>query len=162
MWLLFITLIRADSRFAPSQWETALLCNDVSHWRGASLEWALLNSEKLCPHKGPQEVQALECCSTYCNMIAIGCAKWLYNKLSHCMWYTLISSIPFHLLLLWYCWHLCYTIHNVIYQGIAWHKKSNSGSDDLLWGSGLKHWPLLWQMTFSGAWKPLNLIQTFT
>ena len=30
----------ADSRFAPSQWETALLCNDVSHWLGASLESA--------------------------------------------------------------------------------------------------------------------------
>ena len=29
---------RADFRFAPSQWETALLCNDVSHWLGASLE----------------------------------------------------------------------------------------------------------------------------
>ena len=32
--------IRADSRFAPSQWERALLCNDVSHWLGASLESA--------------------------------------------------------------------------------------------------------------------------
>ena len=32
---------RADSRLAPSQWETALLCNDVSHWLGASLESAL-------------------------------------------------------------------------------------------------------------------------
>ena len=31
---------RADSRFAPSQWETALLCNDVSHWLGANLETA--------------------------------------------------------------------------------------------------------------------------
>ena len=31
----------ADSRFAPSQWEMALLCNDVSHWLGASLESAL-------------------------------------------------------------------------------------------------------------------------
>ena len=31
---------RADSRFAPSQWETASLCNDVSHWQGASPEWA--------------------------------------------------------------------------------------------------------------------------
>ena len=28
----------ADSRFAPIQWETALLCNDVSHWLGANLE----------------------------------------------------------------------------------------------------------------------------
>ena len=25
---------RADSRFAPSQWEMALLCNDVFHWLG--------------------------------------------------------------------------------------------------------------------------------
>ena len=31
----------ADSRFAPRQWETALLCNDVSHWLGASLESTL-------------------------------------------------------------------------------------------------------------------------
>ena len=33
---------RADSRFAPSQWETGLLCNDVSHWLGASLKSALI------------------------------------------------------------------------------------------------------------------------
>ena len=32
---------RADFRFAPSQWETALLCNDVSHWLGASIESVL-------------------------------------------------------------------------------------------------------------------------
>ena len=29
---------RADSRFAPNQWETALHCNNASHWLGASLE----------------------------------------------------------------------------------------------------------------------------
>ena len=32
----------AHSRFAPSQWETALLCKDVSHWLGANLESVLL------------------------------------------------------------------------------------------------------------------------
>ena len=32
---------RADFRIAPSQWETALLCNDDSHWLGSSLESAL-------------------------------------------------------------------------------------------------------------------------
>ena len=31
----------ADSRFAPRQWETALLCNDVSHWLGVNLESVL-------------------------------------------------------------------------------------------------------------------------
>ena len=33
--------IRADSGVAPTQWETALLCNDVSNWLGATLESAL-------------------------------------------------------------------------------------------------------------------------
>ena len=33
---------RADFRFVHSQWERMLLCNDISHWLGASLESALL------------------------------------------------------------------------------------------------------------------------
>ena len=37
-WSLWVC--RADSSFAPDQWET-LLCNDVSHWLGTSLESAL-------------------------------------------------------------------------------------------------------------------------
>ena len=43
LWLMLaITEVRrTDSRFVPSQWETALLCNDVSHWLGANLESAL-------------------------------------------------------------------------------------------------------------------------
>ena len=45
---LCCTLIRADSRFAPSQWETALLCNDVSHWLGASPESAPFDFFWLC------------------------------------------------------------------------------------------------------------------
>ena len=35
------SLFRADSRFVPSQLETALLCNDVSLWLGATPESAL-------------------------------------------------------------------------------------------------------------------------
>ena len=34
---------KADSRFASSQWEMALLCNNISHWLGASLESTLAN-----------------------------------------------------------------------------------------------------------------------
>ena len=33
--------IRADSRFAPSQWETSLQSNTVSHWLDANRESAL-------------------------------------------------------------------------------------------------------------------------
>ena len=32
---------RADAKFAPSQWETSLQSNAVSHWLGANLESAL-------------------------------------------------------------------------------------------------------------------------
>ena len=35
-------MIRADSRFAPSQWELSLQSNAVSHWLGANLETALM------------------------------------------------------------------------------------------------------------------------
>ena len=38
----FDTIFRADSRFALSQWDMALICNDVSHWLGTSLESALI------------------------------------------------------------------------------------------------------------------------
>ena len=41
---------RADSRFAPSQWETALLCNNVSHWLSANLESALAKSRYFQKH----------------------------------------------------------------------------------------------------------------
>ena len=42
MFHVFFTIYyRADSRFAPCQWEMALLCNDISHWLGANLESAL-------------------------------------------------------------------------------------------------------------------------
>ena len=50
-----VHVCRADYRFAPSQWETALLCNDVSHWLGASLESALCMSylyENFCCMNG--------------------------------------------------------------------------------------------------------------
>ena len=34
---------RADFRFAPSQWETLLQSNAVSHWLGTNLESALID-----------------------------------------------------------------------------------------------------------------------
>ena len=40
-WFTVLYIFWADSRFAPSQWETALFCNDASHWLGTNLESAL-------------------------------------------------------------------------------------------------------------------------
>ena len=39
--------VRADSWLAPNQWETALLCGDVSHWLAASLESDLSVSSQM-------------------------------------------------------------------------------------------------------------------
>ena len=47
---MFQGWFRADSRLAPSQWETSLQSNAVSHWLGANLESALINlSENISP-----------------------------------------------------------------------------------------------------------------
>ena len=45
-------LFRADSRFAPSQWETSLQSKAVSHWLGANLDqpW-LLNKQRVLMHR---------------------------------------------------------------------------------------------------------------
>ena len=32
---------RAHSVYAPSQWQRAILCNPISHWLGAYIEWLL-------------------------------------------------------------------------------------------------------------------------
>ena len=36
------SLFRDHYVYAPSQWEFALHCNDISHWLGADTEWSLL------------------------------------------------------------------------------------------------------------------------
>ena len=66
-------MTRADSKFAPSQWETALLCNDVSHWLGANLESALYDS-------------------SWCdNIVAFKWSCWLLMPW-HFIWHSRISS----------------------------------------------------------------------
>ena len=36
---------RDQSRYALSQWEMSLQCNDISHWLSAYLDWSLYQSE---------------------------------------------------------------------------------------------------------------------
>ena len=47
IWIKTKYMSRADSRVAPSQWETSLQSNAVSHWVGVNLESAL--HEKMPP-----------------------------------------------------------------------------------------------------------------
>ena len=39
---------RENFVYAPSQWETTLHCNVVSHWLGAYTKWSLQNATKPC------------------------------------------------------------------------------------------------------------------
>ena len=41
-------LLRDKSRYAPTQWEMLLHCNDISHWLGAYLDWSLLKGCASC------------------------------------------------------------------------------------------------------------------
>ena len=56
LWSLVI-YIRADSRLAPSQWETSLQSNTVYHWLDAKLESALFMYQRT----GPSSPQLMAC-----------------------------------------------------------------------------------------------------
>ena len=49
---------RADSRFAPSQWETSLQSNAVSHWLSANLESALNADSRFAPSQWETSLQS--------------------------------------------------------------------------------------------------------
>ena len=50
--VMFMSIYRPDSRLAPSQWETSLQSNAVSHWLGANLESALCPCSASCVNQG--------------------------------------------------------------------------------------------------------------
>ena len=63
--------LRDDSRFEPSQWETALFCNNISHWPGASLESSLCfvwgQIEGLVQERRNSSASAMELCLSCTN-----------------------------------------------------------------------------------------------
>ena len=90
------------SRFVPSQWETALLCNDVFHWLGVSLESALncqSVSENMKGHRSTAFLMADHCSSQIpsgcCNLshftnmdsrhgyVMIFIVKWVMKLIVH-------------------------------------------------------------------------------
>ena len=64
---------RADSSFAPSQWETSLQSNAVSHWLGANLESAL-------QHKKRKNKRTHECFKKCFKDLLKRCWKHLLSK----------------------------------------------------------------------------------
>ena len=81
------TILRADSRLVPSQWETALQSNAVSHWLGANLASALILhviSHSYLAHTGPHRANL----STFCTNLERG------NLLSS-LYFVLPDYTPF-------------------------------------------------------------------
>ena len=81
----------ADCRFASNQWETALLCNDVSHWLGASLESALhqyYGQTQTTKLMGPTWGPSVSCRPQMglmlapMNLATRGSIKWMSNVLT--------------------------------------------------------------------------------
>ena len=98
LYLLNVILYRADSRFAPSQWETALLCNDVSRWLGASLKSARIYAfpfQNLCASFSTHTYLAVHSMHTKtCSIVWIGVDKCFYcNSWCSCRIY-IWTSVP--------------------------------------------------------------------
>ena len=51
-----VYIFRADSRLAPSQWETLLQSSIVSHWLGTNLESALILQDSKQVHTLPADI----------------------------------------------------------------------------------------------------------
>ena len=88
LWHLII-YFRTDSSRAPSQWETASLCGDVSHWLGANLESALYLFIWYALHQAAN----LNCASNdnfrklFC-LYPLHCVGWLNSGVIHNTYYT--------------------------------------------------------------------------
>ena len=78
---------RADSRFMPSQWKIAQLCNDASHWQDRSLEAALslqLPLEECTPYHFLQELSASRVPFYKHGLTLI--AVWIRNHMTNKVW----------------------------------------------------------------------------
>ena len=120
--------MRADSRFAPSQWEMSLQNNSISHWLGANLESALhhdIDCEELFDVKWLKLTHSiftgvfvlLEVLYEYYSDII----DWPYCRVKwyHKTWSTLVQAVSSCLMstthYLYHCWlFVTWTIWNIL------------------------------------------------
>ena len=77
---------RGDFRFAPSQWETVLLCNDVSYWLCANPESALKHRYNL--ELRLMGISIVETIITRFNTEYFSCKLTIYS-IESCHWISL-------------------------------------------------------------------------
>ena len=104
---------RADSRFASSQWETALLCNDVSHWLDADLKSALQHVQTTIAFGRSPRVKIYPICMHQgCDLIPL---TWLTPH------WTLISYVTLTwLTLVTADFNVLWNRHKLIKHGLAY------------------------------------------
>ena len=79
----FVVIFRSVCRFAPSQWETALLCNDVCHWLDVSPESALICIKYWTIHGNYTELFCVMSTNTYqCSFNLL--ANWSSVQWNNC------------------------------------------------------------------------------
>ena len=82
-WPIYCLECRADSKFAPSQWETALLYNDVSHWLGTNLESAPeFDNKQRQSNRLDWTCKDTPCIILTGKLLVICWWKWLQNAVS--------------------------------------------------------------------------------
>ena len=114
---------RADPWFAPSQWRTALLCNDVSYSLGENLESALFTYSGLAPfhqgffHCNSNLMEFLLCFHTNCNEVII---------MKFCKWHGSCAVVV--------CEKFC---RNMIVCNVT----SNFHKSLVTWPPPTKYWP---------------------
>ena len=128
---------RADSRFAPSQWETTLFCNDVSHWLGASRESALLTGWR---------VQR----ATKVKNVFI---SWRHNNLRHPNFNIIVLACY---IIRSHWWEsACNGVTQWLgaklvtshYLNYKWPCHSKYNHDDVIkWKHFPRYWPLVWEI----------------
>ena len=130
---------RAYSRFALSQWETVLLCNDVSHWLGASLESDREDDFTVWTNNGSREtscygiINPIKTCVIICNVYSMTIV--LYRSFS-----------TTHLQI-----HICryQMMNNLIVPSITSHISHNSPHSSIIINT---HFVLSNTVTFWDVW----------
>ena len=86
---------RDQSRYVPSQWETSLQCNDLSHWLGAYLESSLIHKTG---HKRPKSHNHHDHSISIAWFFLIHCVTYFCNTQQTFFWnmQLLVSTAQTH------------------------------------------------------------------
>ena len=99
--------IRVDPRLAPSQWETSLQSNAVSHWLGANLESSLWN------------------CHEEWHLQLLTILKYVKNKCGWCwydLWYITLFSVNIFFFSSLLCAWSGLVPGSLAKLGVTWHR----------------------------------------